>query len=133
MKKLTTLILGWCTVRKVIRRAPQTCTEWLKLQRSAFMAVKRLNMPIPRLPVRTKHKYVLGWTLRTMMLMLMEKQGLKAVRVDTKMTAWAFCTMCPDEQSYWKKMHFALRPASISDFLSQCRCEGLLRWRRRLG
>ena len=125
VKKLMKLILGWCTVRKVIRQAPQTCTEWCKLQRSAFMAVKRLKMPIPRLPVRTKHKYVLGWTLRTLMLMLMEKRGLKAVKVDKEMTAWAFCTMCPDQQSYLKKMYFALRPVSVSDFLSQCGCKGV--------
>ena len=59
VKKLMKLILGWCTVRQVIRRAPQTCTEWRKLQRSAFMAVKKLKMPIPRLPARSEHQYVL--------------------------------------------------------------------------
>ena len=115
VKKLMKLILGWCTVRKVIRRAPQTCTEWRTLHRSAFMAVKKLKMPIPRLPASTEHQYVRAWTRRTLMLMFMEKQGLKAVRVDKEMTAWAFCTMCPDQQSYLKKMYFSLRPASVSD------------------
>ena len=125
VKKLMKLILGWCTVRKVIRRAPKTCTEWCKLQRSAFMALKKLKVPIPRLDVSKGHQYVLAWTLRTLMLMLMEKQGVKAARVDKKMTAWGFCSMCPDQQSYLKKMYFAIRPASVSDFLRQCGCEGM--------
>ena len=104
-EKLMKLILGWCTVRTVIRRAPQTCTAWRALHHSAFMAVKKLKMPIPRLPASTEHQYVLARTLRTLMLMFMEKQGLKAVRVDKETTAWAFCTMCPDQQSYLKKMY----------------------------
>ena len=59
------------------------------------------------------------------MLMFMGKQGLQAVSVDTETTAWALCTMCPDQQSYLKKMYLSLRPASVSDFLSQCGCEGI--------
>ena len=77
VKKIMQDILGWCTVRQVIRRAPWTCSDWHNLQRSAFLALKALRMAIPRLPAVTDRQYVLGWTLPTLMLMRVEREGAK--------------------------------------------------------
>ena len=123
--KLEKMIWGWRAVRGEIHRAPHTCSEWCQFQRSAFSKLKTLKIAIPRLATGKESSYVRSWTFRTLMLMLMEHEGRKRLVVDAKISAWAFCTMCPDQQKHLQKLYFALRPASVADFLKKCGCRGI--------
>jgi hypothetical protein len=96
------------------------------MQHSAFLALRALQAPIPRLPRAKDNKasYVLSWTIRTLMLTLMDKEGVRTLTLDTGMSAWSFCNMWTDEQHYLRNLDFALRPSSVADMLERCGYRG---------
>ena len=106
VRKLMKLILAWCAVRRQIPKAPRSCTEWHQMQYFAFLALRALQAPIPRLPRAkdSKASYVLSWTLRTLMLTLMDKEGVRRLTLDTGMSVWSFCNMWTDAQQYLRKL-----------------------------
>ena len=120
-QKLMKVIWAWTIVRKEICKAPRSCHEWLSFQRSAFKELKKkIKVDIPRLPMRGEHACVRMWTLRTLMLMLMAQEGVQKLVVDNKITAWKFCSMCPDQNGHVRKLHYHSRPSIVQDFLEKC-------------
>ena len=96
------------------------------MQCAALLALRALHAPIPRSPRAKDNKasYVLSWTIRTLMLTLMDKEGVRRLTLDTGMSAWSFCNMWTDEQQYLRKIYFALRPSSVADMLERCGYRG---------
>ena len=118
-QRLMKVIWAWTVIRNEIRKAPRSCLEWVNLQQYAFKELRKLKMDIPRLPVRGDD-YVRMWTVRTLMLMLMSKEGVQKLVVDRKLTAWKFCQMCPDQKLHLRKLYYHVRPQSVRDFLKKC-------------
>ena len=76
------------------------------MQCSAFLALRALQAPIARLTRAKDNKasYVLSWTIRTLMLTLMDKEGARRLTLDTGMIAWSCCNMLTGEQQYVRKI-----------------------------
>ena len=119
-RKFAEFMIGWATILAAIPKAPRTCLQWQEAQKQAYSSLRALSFSVPRLPTKGEHDYVSMWTVRTYMLTLMAKEGIRRLKVDPDIWTLAFCKMNPDENKHLIRMYWSFRPKSVEKLLEVC-------------
>jgi hypothetical protein len=93
------LVRGWDAIWPCFDKAPCTCREWYDNQLRIQRAISSLSFQVPRLPPQANDgslKYTTSWTIRSVFLLLMQIEGISALKV-CDLSLYLFTRMNPDQ------------------------------------
>ena len=126
MQKLLCLIWAWWGWSGVFMHAPTQCTDWSNKMTVATWLLKQVPGPVPCLPVAGPADCTSVWTFRGVMLLRMQQEGVKKLKVDN-IGLQTFCCMNPDEAEHMLQLIEECNIETVTDLVGWLHRHGVSR------